>query len=925
MKPFEVKILQTGLLFVFVFSPVFFGSVHDWASMSFAAILFSFLLIFPDTLLEVIKLPRYFALISGAACLYLLVQSFKISANPSETAVELLKWLACGVFFLLVQRLPSASQRFFFKAAVLVVLFEACYGLIQTKLDYAWVLWREQGKHAGFATGTFLNRNHLAGLLEIGIGISMGYILKNLYSLNRKMLFLSFLSFVLVFTALVQTGSRMGLFSFFLAALSGCIFLSFRPRLLAIFLFMFFAAGMFSYYCGQVEWTVRLKGLQEFWGGRPLVWEDTLRMIKAHFWFGSGLGAYAWVFPQFQSASSLMGWNHAHQDYLELAAGLGVPFFLLWSAGFLFFIFRIFCRNLQSRESEDFTVIWGMGCGLLAFLIHGFADFNWAMTSHTFWFFCLLSSAYGLLIHNQKKHYEMKPFLRTMIRVLSFILVLLAGQKAWAGVFSYAAERASLRNDFSLAANRSEKALRIDPGSPSLQFLHGKNLYEKSRRKQDLILADQSANIFERLTQKHPEYARAWIYRGLLSKDHEAGKFFFREGLKREPSSAWILYITSARLLSGSGNLTVKEKEDALGNLKLSLNHHYPNQASPYLMSALKILWRNSREFKDLVLITPKDYFSYKILMKFIEEKNLWGYSEQVTEDFFKLREQQYSACCVKARQLLAGNEFRESFNLFQKCYWVRPEISEARIGMLIAGTGPARLLYDPKQGERWLEEMLGDDSLVLPAQELELLGPAVNKLRNPFIYGLWAYRSGKWQESLQSFENEAETQIKTRRWRAQSYEKIGRTAEAVEILRPVLKEKTPDLRELILLKRLDSDNQKIIESKMQFIQAGYANYTLSPLKDGKSSIWINLMPGQAQLKVVMKSVSEKNVFAYVRLGLWEGRKFTEIGKAYVSSSDWKLYSFNFSTSGGGRLLSVEQVNKGPQLELGPLKLSVEK
>jgi hypothetical protein len=61
-------------------------------------------------------------------------------------------------------------------------------------------------------------------------------------------------------------------------------------------------------------------------GFRPLVYSDTARMIGASPAFGTGLGSFAAVFPQFQAASiTTYAVTHPESDWLWFAAEAGIP------------------------------------------------------------------------------------------------------------------------------------------------------------------------------------------------------------------------------------------------------------------------------------------------------------------------------------------------------------------------------------------------------------------------------------------------------------------------------------------------------------------------------------------------------------------------------------------------------------------------
>ena len=59
---------------------------------------------------------------------------------------------------------------------------------------------------------------------------------------------------------------------------------------------------------------------------RIKIWGDTLRLIEDHWLTGTGLGTHPEVIRLYQShLTDQFDIVHAHSDYLELAADLGVP------------------------------------------------------------------------------------------------------------------------------------------------------------------------------------------------------------------------------------------------------------------------------------------------------------------------------------------------------------------------------------------------------------------------------------------------------------------------------------------------------------------------------------------------------------------------------------------------------------------------
>src|ERR1035441_7520456 len=65
---------------------------------------------------------------------------------------------------------------------------------------------------------------------------------------------------------------------------------------------------------------------------RVQIWTDTLHVIAAYRWTGCGLGAYERGIYGFKTVAPTNTLDYAHNDYLQIAAELGIPGMLLLAA-----------------------------------------------------------------------------------------------------------------------------------------------------------------------------------------------------------------------------------------------------------------------------------------------------------------------------------------------------------------------------------------------------------------------------------------------------------------------------------------------------------------------------------------------------------------------------------------------------------------
>ena len=380
MRGGEKFFLEAGFISLTILSVVLFGSVYPWISWSESAFLFLLLFCYPGAVLEARRLPRIFLLGISSIFPFLLVQVFFTSYNPSATGDEVLKWLAWTSGFLLIQRLPRISLSRWMTVLVLLGTLESVYGLLQVASVPEMVLWQKKEAHLGFVTGTYLNRNHLAGLLELCLGVHVGYWLLAFRKGNLRAVLGWGVLLVISLTAFLKTGSRAGVASWILSLSFFSLFLWKKPaKSSSLFFLALIFLGLFALFAGWGTLTLRFMDRAE--EGRFWVWRDALGILQRHPLLGSGLGTFEWVFPLFQSGKLLMGWAHAHNDYLELATELGIPAFLVFFVSFLS-LWIDGVRRLGTLSETDFPVVWGSLISVTSLLLHGFVDFNLAIPAN---------------------------------------------------------------------------------------------------------------------------------------------------------------------------------------------------------------------------------------------------------------------------------------------------------------------------------------------------------------------------------------------------------------------------------------------------------------------------------------------------------------------------------------------------------------
>jgi len=119
---------------------------------------------------------------------------------------------------------------------------------------------------------------------------------------------------------------------------------------------------------------------------RPMIWRATWDMIRDHFWWGVGLGAYPVAYTRYDRSAGLSRVEHAHNDYLHLVAELGVWGIALL-LGFVIAVWRAIRRALHRTEHRlaarwERALALGVTVALIGMGIHSAFESNLQVTAN---------------------------------------------------------------------------------------------------------------------------------------------------------------------------------------------------------------------------------------------------------------------------------------------------------------------------------------------------------------------------------------------------------------------------------------------------------------------------------------------------------------------------------------------------------------
>jgi O-antigen ligase len=272
---------------------------------------------------------------------------------------------------------------------ITVAGLESVLGLMQ------FYFMRITGSEATSVTGTYVNRNHFAGLLEMAFPLAvLAAVAIRRRGNNRHtspvgtalgtMALLTVAAGLMV--GVVVSLSRMGFIAIVVATLLTAAILlcsesrqsqtSSRwrravPAVLALLLLLLLPTKELLDRFLKTASTEQVS-LET----RSAIWGDTLHSIKTYKWTGCGLGAYEKGLYRFKTAAPINAVDFAHNDYLQVLAELGVVGAVLAASLGFTIVGRLLSVVLWSRGGRNWELAVGLLGALFTMGLHSLVDFN---------------------------------------------------------------------------------------------------------------------------------------------------------------------------------------------------------------------------------------------------------------------------------------------------------------------------------------------------------------------------------------------------------------------------------------------------------------------------------------------------------------------------------------------------------------------
>ena len=504
-------------LIVLAISPILFGAVHTWAyTLVFSLIVAASLLLLPQSIVKTGErtyafriaktgmLPLFLAFVvlmilqmtsMPETFLFRLSPEAKVTGGYAVPAaglvgiaalkgqwlafasyvypvrMSLIRWIVYGLFFLnLVQTFNSRKR---IEKAILLIIFlgvlESLYGIVQTYSGSEHMLWAKKPYYIGDVTGTYDNRNHFAGLMEMGIVLTAAFACvfasqrtsgasPHLQKSGFKAQILSFFSSDGLFTkrililfagvvmgvGLILAKSRGGILAAAAALLVlGLFFLVRRDlrRKGIVILVLFLITSVYALSAGLDKAVERFRGMNVDYQFRSQIVQDSVKMFFDYPVAGVGVGNFRYAYPKYQSPEfARLSMVYAHNDWIQLLAEGGAVGMVLMLSGMGYYLFFVI-RKCRRRHNPFAVCLGGASLAILvAMAIHAWSDFNLRIPANTLILGATLAIGLcALHLEEGRRHdtmtygYHIFPFMRGGAFIVGAFLVLIL----WTGFWSF--------------------------------------------------------------------------------------------------------------------------------------------------------------------------------------------------------------------------------------------------------------------------------------------------------------------------------------------------------------------------------------------------------------------------------------------------------------------------------------------------------
>ena len=386
------RVLVFGLCLLLIFGVLAFGAVEDWSTFAFElGSVFLFLVwVLKQLASRVVRLSSKSLYLPAFLFLVVILAQIglKVSAYPYATKYEALEYVSYGIVLLIAVecvKTKETRKRFALAMTIFGALY-AFFALAQDLTSNGKIFWVRTVRFHGGIFGTYVNRDHYAGIMEMLLPIPLTLSMSHLLRWEKRIL-VGFCG-ALMASTIFLCGSRGGMIAFMLEMVLLAI-LTFGesrrfPALVAYILLSISTLG-FIVLSNNGRGLARIGDLDA--GIRPQIVKDSLKLFAKRPLLGWGLATFPITYPQYRSFYTNSFVNEAHNDYAQLLVETGVLGFglMIW---FLVQLYRRGFPQLQGWQSGwDRALSVSALTACTGILVHSLVDFNLHIPANAAFFY----------------------------------------------------------------------------------------------------------------------------------------------------------------------------------------------------------------------------------------------------------------------------------------------------------------------------------------------------------------------------------------------------------------------------------------------------------------------------------------------------------------------------------------------------------
>jgi len=315
------------------------------------------------------------------------------TAYACDTQLAVVQWATfLAVFTIAISLFQDDSDlRWFRSAMTCFAFFIAILATIQTFTSQGRVFWMFDSPYTDYVMGPFLSRNHYAAFIEAVLPIA----LYRAVCRERESLLYAGMA-ATMYASVIASASRAGvvLATAEVVVVPLLLWVRHRASGRSIATAALRMSVLFAVFTAVVGWEsvwARLLAPDPLIVRRELA-VSTLHIATSRPWFGTGLGTWPTVYPQFAIIDIGAFANQAHNDWLQWTAEGGFPFGIMLATLFLWSL------------RPAFHSVWGLG--VVAVFLHATVDYPFSRPALGSWPILIIAMLAVRSLPSTVEHHE---------------------------------------------------------------------------------------------------------------------------------------------------------------------------------------------------------------------------------------------------------------------------------------------------------------------------------------------------------------------------------------------------------------------------------------------------------------------------------------------------------------------------------------